>query len=93
MLGTPWNCRRERRQDPAIRLRHRYFELYRNHGARTVPLLEVDDLDQASAEPTRGGAEQSVTAPMLVLESPRSTAVRPQRDPHGRYSYAMAIMT
>ena len=26
---------------------HRYFEFYRSHGASTVPLLEVDDLDQA----------------------------------------------
>lgn len=26
---------------------HRYFEFYRNHGARIVPLLELDDLDQA----------------------------------------------
>ena len=29
---------------------HRYFEFYRSHGASIVPLLEVDDLDQASAE-------------------------------------------
>jgi hypothetical protein len=26
---------------------HRSFEFYRGHGASTVPLLEVDDLDQA----------------------------------------------
>jgi len=26
---------------------HRYFEFYRSHGGSTVPLLEVDDLDQA----------------------------------------------
>ena len=49
--------RRERRQDPAIRPGHRYFEFYRSHGASTVPLLEMDDLDQASAELARGGAE------------------------------------
>ena len=35
----------------------RYFEFYRNHGARIVPLLELDDPDQASAELARGGAE------------------------------------
>jgi hypothetical protein len=27
--------------------RHRSFEFYRSHGDSTVPLLEVDDLDQA----------------------------------------------
>jgi hypothetical protein len=26
---------------------HCYFEFYRSHGDSTVPLLEVDDLDQA----------------------------------------------
>ena len=36
---------------------HRYFEFCRSHGASIVPLLEVDDLDQASAELVRGGAE------------------------------------
>lgn len=36
---------------------HRCFEFYRNHGPRIVPLLEVDDLDQASAELPRGGTE------------------------------------
>jgi len=36
---------------------HRYFGFYRSHGARTVPLLEVDVLDQASAELAGGGAE------------------------------------
>jgi catechol 2,3-dioxygenase-like lactoylglutathione lyase family enzyme len=39
---------------------HRYFEFYwfcRSHGASIVPLLEVDDLDQASAELAGGGAE------------------------------------
>src|SRR5689334_11888493 len=56
----------ERRQGPAIRPRHRYFAFYRNHGARIIPLLEVDDLDQASAELARGGAEQPVTVLMLV---------------------------
>ena len=34
----------------------RYFEFCRSHGASIVPLLEVDDLDQASAELVRGGA-------------------------------------
>ena len=47
----------ERRQDPAIRPGHRYFEFCRSHGASIVGLLEVDDLDQASAELARGGAE------------------------------------
>lgn len=36
---------------------HRYFEYYRSHGASIDPLLEVDDLGQASAEPAGGGAE------------------------------------
>ena len=36
---------------------HRYFEFSRSQGARIVPLLEVDDLDQAGAELVRGGAE------------------------------------
>ena len=36
---------------------YRYFEFCRSHGARIVPLLEVDNLDQASAELDRGGAE------------------------------------
>ena len=36
---------------------HRYFEFYRSHGARIVPVLEVDDLDQASAELARGGGK------------------------------------
>lgn len=36
---------------------HRYFEFFRGQGARIVPLLEVDDLDQARAELLRGGAE------------------------------------
>ena len=36
---------------------HRYFEFYRSHGASIVPLLEVDDLDQASAEVAGSGAE------------------------------------
>lgn len=40
-----------------LRPGHRYFEFYRSHGASIVPLLEVDDLDQASAELARGGAE------------------------------------
>ena len=37
---------------------HGYFEFCRSHGIGIVPLLEVDDdLDQASTEPVRGGAE------------------------------------
>ena len=36
---------------------HRYFELYRSHGVSIVPLLEMDDLDQASTELPRGGAD------------------------------------
>jgi predicted enzyme related to lactoylglutathione lyase len=36
---------------------HRSFEFYRSQGASIVPLLEVEDLDQASAEVVRGGAE------------------------------------
>ena len=35
---------------------HCYFEFYRSHGASIVPLLEVDDLDQASAELAGGDA-------------------------------------
>jgi len=36
---------------------HHYFELFRSHGARIVPLFEVDDLDQARDALTRGGAQ------------------------------------
>jgi hypothetical protein len=36
---------------------HRYFEFYRSHGASIVPLLEMDDLDQARPSWPRGGAE------------------------------------
>ena len=36
---------------------HRSFGCYRSHGASIVPLLEVDDLDQASTELADGGAE------------------------------------
>jgi predicted enzyme related to lactoylglutathione lyase len=36
---------------------HRYFEFYRDRGARIVPLFEVDDLAEARAELDRGGAE------------------------------------
>jgi len=46
---------------------HRYFEFYRSHGGSTVPLLEVDDLDQArqswpAAAPSNS-ASRSQTAP------------------------------
>ena len=46
---------------------HRYFEFYRSHGDSTVPLLEVDDLDQArpswpAAAPSYS-ASRSQTAP------------------------------
>jgi hypothetical protein len=44
---------RERRQDPASRPGHRYS----SSTASIVSLLEVDDLDQASAELARGGAD------------------------------------
>jgi predicted enzyme related to lactoylglutathione lyase len=36
---------------------HRYFEFFRAHGARVVPLFEVEDLDQARAELARTGTE------------------------------------
>ena len=36
---------------------HRYFALFRSHGARVVPLFEVDDLDQAREALTRSGAQ------------------------------------
>jgi len=36
---------------------HRYFQFYRDRGARIVPLFEVDNLDEARAELARGGAE------------------------------------
>jgi hypothetical protein len=36
---------------------HRYFESCRSHDASIIPLLEVDDLDQASAELARSGGE------------------------------------
>jgi predicted enzyme related to lactoylglutathione lyase len=36
---------------------HHYFELYRSHGAKIVPLFEVDDLDSAWAALTTSGAE------------------------------------
>jgi hypothetical protein len=45
---------------------HRYFEFYRSHGAGIVPLLEVDDLDQASAgwpEAANRSAGRSQTGP------------------------------
>jgi hypothetical protein len=69
--------RRERRQDPAIRPRHRYFEFYRNPGASTVPLLEMDDLDQArpswpAAAPSYS-ASRSQTAPGPGSPSGRPT--------------------
>ena len=35
----------------------RYFDFCRGQGAGIVPLLEVDDLDQARVELLRGGAE------------------------------------
>ena len=36
---------------------HRYFQFYPDRGASIVPLFEVDNLDQASAELTRSGVE------------------------------------
>jgi hypothetical protein len=35
------------------------FEFYRKHDPRIVPLLKVDDLDQASVELARSGASYS----------------------------------
>lgn len=46
---------------------HRYFEFYRGHSARIVPLFEVDDLDQAPAELARSGTE--------ILGEPESDGV------------------
>jgi len=36
---------------------HRYFQFYRDRGARIVPLFEVDNLDEARADLARSGAE------------------------------------
>lgn len=36
---------------------HRYFEYYRSQGARTVPLFEVDNLDEARTDMAGSGAE------------------------------------
>jgi predicted enzyme related to lactoylglutathione lyase len=36
---------------------HRYFQFYRDRGARIVPLFEVDNLDQARADLARSEAE------------------------------------
>jgi len=36
---------------------HHYFHLYRDRGARIVPLFEVDNLDEARAELAGAGAE------------------------------------
>jgi predicted enzyme related to lactoylglutathione lyase len=36
---------------------HHYFEFCRGQGASIVPLLEVDDLDEARADLLRGGVE------------------------------------
>jgi hypothetical protein len=67
---------------------HRYFEFYRNHGARIVPLLELDDPDQASAELARGGAEllgrpeSDGTWTWRTCRMPRREHPQPGR-PHG----------
>ena len=58
MRGKQWNWRpgnggRIQLLGPG----HRYFEFCRGHGASIVPLLEVDDLDEANAELVRLGAE------------------------------------
>jgi hypothetical protein len=58
MRGTPWNL--PPGNGDRIQLLgpgHRYFEFYRRHGDSTVPLLDVDDLDQARPSRPRGGAE------------------------------------
>ena len=46
---------------------HRYFEFFRSRGATIVPLFEVEDLEQARAELTRGGVE--------IVAEPESDAV------------------
>ena len=56
MLGTPWNWPPGTATGSSYSAGYRHFEFYRSHGASIVPLLKVDDLDQASAE-LAGGAE------------------------------------
>jgi catechol 2,3-dioxygenase-like lactoylglutathione lyase family enzyme len=60
---------------------HRYFEFYRSHGDSTVPLLEVDDLDQArpswpAAAPSYS-ASRSQTSPGPGSPSGRPTGTSP----------------
>ena len=67
MLGTPWNWRPGTATGSSYSAPPPLLRVLPHHGARIVPLLEVDDLDQASAELARGGAEllggRSQTAP------------------------------
>ena len=66
---------------------HRYFEFYRSHGDSTVPLLEVDDLDQT--KPSWPAAAPSYSA------SRSQTAPRPRltfRAPHGNIHSLAARM-
>ena len=48
---------------------HRYFEFCRSDGASIVPLLEADDLDQASAE-LLGEPESDGTWTWLTFRAP-----------------------
>ena len=58
MRGTPWSSQPGTAAGSSYSgLSHRYSEFCPGHGADIVPLLEVDDLDQARAELVRGGAE------------------------------------
>ena len=66
---------------------HRYFEFYRSHGASTVPLLEVDDLDQA--RPSWPAAASSYSASgvrrhLVLAHLPGTRREHPQPGrPHG----------
>ena len=67
---------------------HRYFEFCRSLGASIVPLLEVDDLDQASAElaPRRRRAARraGVRRHLDLAHLPGSRREHPQPGrPHG----------
>ncbi|MFI5081921.1 MAG: hypothetical protein ACHQCE_12670, partial [Streptosporangiales bacterium] len=48
MRGTPWNWPPGTATGSSYSAPgHRYFEFYRSHGDSIVPLLKVDDLDEA----------------------------------------------
>jgi len=55
--GTPWNWQPGTATGSSYSPRHRYVEFYRSHGDSIVPLLEVHNLDQASAGLARGSAQ------------------------------------